>query len=456
MKSFRIIPCMVFVLAFCITAKNTGAQFIAKAVALPDTICEGQYTQLSLTIQGGTGPFTYLWSPAATLSNPAISNPIATPLVNTLYRLLVTDQLLNTSADSIMVFVETIPLPPSPISGPSVVCADTTCNYSVNQTPGAISYSWTVPPSAEILSGQNTPDIHLKWGNNSGTISVIIGNNCGTSVPSVKTVIVSPIPPSPIEIQGPTHLCQFDTAYFFTDTIPHTARYYWNIPADASILNGAGTPSVRIKWGISAGEISVSGENYCGTGPSLSKTIELDSLPVSAGSVSGPDSVCIGKGSYNYAVTSLRFATSYGWTLPQGAFITSGQHTNRIIVEFGINAASGPITAFGINSCGNGQASIKQVTVKNCSGLDDNDFSSGITIAPNPVSDKLTIHFPGAEDQIRISIFNQLGQLLYRNMLSGTGPGYSYDIDVTNMPHGMAILKLVTARGSCTKKFNIR
>ena len=450
---YAILPVFFLALSLQLAGQTGHLLLIATAHAAPDTICQGQYSQLSVSLEGGTAPFTYLWSPAATLSNPNIPNPSATPLVNTMYYVTVTDQLLNSSTDSIMVYVETIPSPPSPVSGPSQVCADTICNYSIDPVTGATSYSWTVPEGAIIQSGQNTPVIQLKWGNNSGTVSVIIGNTCGTSVPSVLVVSVTPIPPASPGIEGPSHLCQSDTGNYHTDTILYAITYKWSIPGDATILDGSGTTSVRVKWGISAGDISVSGENSCGTGPLFSKPVALDSLPAGAGTISGPDTVCSGTGSYNYFITPVPFATSYGWTLPQGAVISSGQHTNRITVEYGTNAVSGPITAFGINDCGNGQASIKQIIIKNCSGTNENKFGSEITITPNPVSENLFIRSKGPEDHYEIIILNQLGEILYHSRHTWNGPENTLEIDVTHFPHGMMYLKLFNETGSFTAKF---
>ena len=448
-----ILTVFLIILSIQLAGQTEPLLLVAKAHAIPDTICQGQYSQLSVTTEGTTGPMTYLWFPAATLSNPIISDPIATPLVNTMYHVKVTDQMLNTSADSIMVYVETIPMPPSPVSGLSQVCAASICNYSVNQVTGATSYSWTVPSGAIIQSGQNTHAIQLKWGNNSGTISVIIGNKCGTSVPSVLTVNVTSIPPASSGIEGPMHLCQSDTGVYYTDTISHAVTYQWSVPGDAIILSGAGTAVIMVKWGISAGDVSVSGVNSCGTGPPVIAAVALDSLPSIADTISGPDTVCIGTGGYNYSITPVRFATSYGWTLPQGAVISSGQHTNRASVEFRTDAVSGPITAFGINTCGNGQAAIKQIIVKNCSGITENKFGSEISISPNPVSENLFIHSRGTEDHFEITILNQLGKILYHSRITWSGSEHILKIDASRFPRGMMFLKLFNENGSFTAKF---
>ena len=443
---------LFFLLAMSVQLSGQ-TRFIAEAHAVPDTICQGQYSQLSVTIDGGQGPFTYLWSPASSLSNPQSPNPQATPLVNTLYHLVVTDQLSNTATDSLLIYVETVPPPPSAVYGPAEACSGSSCNYSVNEFIGATSYSWTVPPGAVIQSGQNTPAIQLIWGNTSGTVSVIIGNNCGTSIPGVLMVAITPIPSAPLAIDGPAYICQSDTGSYSVDTVPHALHYSWVVPADAFILSGDGTPAVVVKWGMSAGSISVSGDNSCGTGPAVSKMVSLDSLPSGAGVIIGPDTVCLDHGNYIYSLIPIPDVTSYGWTLPQGAVVTSGQHTNRITVEFGTNAVSGPVTAFGINSCGNGQASIKQVITKTCIGYEDYKNICGISISPNPVSEKLCIHIKGNETHFELAVFNLLGEIVYRSGIVLMDPGNTCTIDARSLPKGILYLRLFNEKVSFTSKF---
>jgi hypothetical protein len=50
-----------------------------EVTADPELINEGDSSQLTATVTGGDGNYTYLWEPAETLNNPNIYNPIATP-----------------------------------------------------------------------------------------------------------------------------------------------------------------------------------------------------------------------------------------------------------------------------------------------------------------------------------------------------------------------------------------
>lgn len=75
-------------------------------VSLPDyTVCEGGSVTLIPQVSGGTPPYTYVWSPAASLSCADCANPIAMPPQTTVYSLTVTDSADEEATAAIMVTV---------------------------------------------------------------------------------------------------------------------------------------------------------------------------------------------------------------------------------------------------------------------------------------------------------------------------------------------------------------
>ncbi len=89
---------------------------------------------------------------------------------------------------------------------------------------------------------------------------------------------------------------------------------------------------------------------------------EAASAPGAAGPITGPTEVCKNS-TQSYSIAAVAGATSYVWTVPTGASITSGQGTISISVNFSASAASGNISVYGTNTAGNGPASNKAVTV---------------------------------------------------------------------------------------------
>ncbi|MCX6230287.1 MAG: SBBP repeat-containing protein [Bacteroidetes bacterium] len=86
-----------------------------------------------------------------------------------------------------------------------------------------------------------------------------------------------------------------------------------------------------------------------------------DTLPLSAGMISGMAAVCQGQTSVTYTLAPVTNATSYIWTLPSGA--NGSGNSNTITVNYGTSALSGNISVKGHNSCGDGATSTLTVTV---------------------------------------------------------------------------------------------
>ena len=76
-----------------------GSNLTASASADQPEICEGSSTTLHALPAGGTGNYTYSWTPANTLSSPTIANPTATPpLGSTTYICHISDGITEQDA----------------------------------------------------------------------------------------------------------------------------------------------------------------------------------------------------------------------------------------------------------------------------------------------------------------------------------------------------------------------
>ena len=96
------------------------------------TICSGSSVQLS----AGSGS-NYLWYPPNGLSNPAISNPIASPLTSTSYTLTYTPDIAG--CDTSVVNVKVVITPTITVSQPASICYGSSISLNAS---GTVNYRW--------------------------------------------------------------------------------------------------------------------------------------------------------------------------------------------------------------------------------------------------------------------------------------------------------------------------
>lgn len=120
----------------------------------------------SVTLNGNNGTgVTYVWSPAATLSNPSVINPVATPAVTGInnYTVFISETICNSSR-SFVVEVMVTPLPNVDASRSNDL--DCTIRSSTLTATGAAQYTWTPANTLTSSTGANpiaTPTSDTKY-----------------------------------------------------------------------------------------------------------------------------------------------------------------------------------------------------------------------------------------------------------------------------------------------------
>ena len=116
-----------------------GSNMTAMATADQTEICEGESTTLHAQPAGGTGNYTYIWTPTSTLNNANIQHPVATPPVGaTTYTCHVSDGL---SSQDVSVTIMVYPNMEADIY--HAICEDDTYDFFGNmlQTPGVYDHT---------------------------------------------------------------------------------------------------------------------------------------------------------------------------------------------------------------------------------------------------------------------------------------------------------------------------
>jgi hypothetical protein len=316
------------------------------ATANPNPICAGQ--TLSLT-GSATGATSWSWSGpdgfTSSLQNPTISN--ITTLGAGVYTLTATNGCGSaTPANTASVIVNSVPAQPSAITGTSSVCQGTNgVAYSVTNVSG-VSYAWTYSGTGfSIASGSGTNSITANFSASatSGTLTVTPSNSCGNGTAQTYAITVTTIPTA-VTVSGGGTQCNSATLNASGGT---GGTIYWQ--GTTSGGTSTGTPSTS-QTVFSSGTYYFRAYNSCGWGTQGSATVTITTTPSQPGAISGPVSVTAGSTGNTYSISSVSGATSYTWSVPCGATITSGQGTTSIIVSFASVPSSLTYTSSGTYS----------------------------------------------------------------------------------------------------------
>lgn len=141
----------------------------------------GTFTYTISAVAGATG---YTWTPAAGCSivtNLGNSVTMSVPSGFTTGTLSVIASNACGNSPARTLALTRLPSTPGTITGPSAVCPlQSGLAYTVPATAG-LTYTWTMPGTGSIQSGQGTNAISATWGSAAGSVVVKANNACGSS-----------------------------------------------------------------------------------------------------------------------------------------------------------------------------------------------------------------------------------------------------------------------------------
>ncbi len=156
---------------------NPATSFSAGA---DTTICKG-----SSTVLNASGGNAYLWYPAKGLSDTTIANPVASPMVSTVYRVKITNQFGCINLGSVKVNVVEIPVADA---GPDKkVAAGKKVRLSGKIRGGNAKFYWS---PTTFLSDTNTLEpLVTPAANITYTLHAVSGLGCGETIDSVNVQV---------------------------------------------------------------------------------------------------------------------------------------------------------------------------------------------------------------------------------------------------------------------------
>jgi len=353
---------------------NTNVTPLVSVAASPAlTNCAGATVIFTATpVNGGNRP-SYVWNKSGstvvgitgniyTNASPADGDTIDCQLTPSVACALPA----TATAAQLTVGVVGTPAAAGTINGANTVCSNATgVAYAIAAVSGATGYNWSVPAGASITLGQGTTNITVNWGTAStGPVTVTPTNSCVSGGANNLTVTVTSAPAGAGTITGASTVCSnaLGVGYAIA-AVSGATGYNWSVPAGASIATGQGTTNITVNWlTAGTGPVTVTPTNSCFNGPVSSLTVTVTDAPVAAGAISGASTVCSNDMSEAYTIAPVSGATGYGWSVPAGATVASGQGTPSITVNWG-TASSGNVTVTPTNSCFNGATNSLAVTV---------------------------------------------------------------------------------------------
>jgi len=177
----------------------TVTVFFEDATATPPQVACGNSSQLLVTVQGGTPPYSYSWSPAVGLSATNIANPIATPQSTTTYGVIVTDAtgaiaLAGTVGGFVTVNVTgtcgglVVSIAAS-VSMPIIINVGDTIGLFATATGGAPPYAYQWAPLTGLSPSTTIPNVNAGPLNTTNYVVNVTDANGATASASILIVV---------------------------------------------------------------------------------------------------------------------------------------------------------------------------------------------------------------------------------------------------------------------------
>ncbi|WP_211161608.1 Ig-like domain-containing protein [Flavobacterium solisilvae] len=271
--------------------------------------------------------------------------------------------------------------------GNNIVCqGQTGVVYTVPAIANATGYVWSLPTGATITAGANTHSITVSYSTSatSGNITVYGTNSCGTgSVSTDFPVTVNTLSVAPTSISGTTTICQGNsTVLTVTDgSLGTNAIAEWFSGSCGGTSAGTGNSITVSPTTTTTYYVRYSGD--CNATACASVTVTVDTIPATAGPITGTATVCQGDTGVTYTIPVIANATGYVWDLSAfsgEATITAGNNTNTITVNFSNTATSGNIAVYATNDCGDGAVSANYPVTVNIPSVVPTSISGMTTI----------------------------------------------------------------------------
>ena len=487
----RALPTAPLVLSMTNPASATPTTAITNA-----SMFIGTSTPLTLTATAVTTAASYVWTLPAGVNqvgggandriiqvnfanvapgNTGVALPISIAAVNG----------VGTSALKTLALTRTVPTAPTtlyltnPASATPTTAITASAIYLGTSTPltltasavtTASSYDWVLPAGVnQVGGGAHDRIIQVNFADvpagNAGValpISVYGVNGVGSSV--AKTLSLTRVLPSTlVTVAGQIGAICGGNSYSYTMTPAlYTTSYQITAPA-GSFVTSASNPSnasnvletsdLTFSVALPANFSTLAVKTiviYSKNGVGLSataKTLTLNPASPTIPAVNGGTTftTCA---NVTFSVADMVGASSYTWTMANGAVIVSGQSTNTVVVSFAsVTVASTLLRVKAISNCGVAGAD-KYITLTNAAcAVANNDTTTKISnvseVYPNPVVDTFTLEMESSKvAAAQMQVFTFEGNLLLSKQINLAEGTNTVSESVSELKKGLYIVKI--------------
>ncbi|MBP6511200.1 MAG: proprotein convertase P-domain-containing protein [Bacteroidia bacterium] len=233
-----------------------------------------------------------------------------------------------------------LPATPSSIIGNASGVCNSLESYSVTAVAG-ITYVWSVPSGATIVSGQGTHAISVQYDPSftMGTISVNATNGCGTS--TARTKSVKAVPSYPSAIVGAASVCAGQTGVAYSvSSVYGTSSYTWTSLTNSTIASGQGSNAILVDFNANAtsGKVKVTATNACGVSATRAKAVTVNACAKVSDENTEANVSLLPNPASSFVEIQFQSLLNKDGVLRIDNILGQAVHSQEIKVEYGINS----------------------------------------------------------------------------------------------------------------------
>lgn len=354
----------------------TGGTLTVSASANPTTICSGEQVQLNASVGGGSGNNSYSWSSNPNGFSSSLANPTVNPTTNTIYTVTVNDGS-STATGSVSVTVNQIPA----VDAGNDVSIQFGTSTTLTATGGG-TYTWSNGGSVASITVSPTTTTTY-------TVTVTNASNCSATADVVVTVTGGAL--SATVSASDTTICNGETTQLFVTASGGSGNYTYSWTSapggfTSTLSNPYITPTVTTTYIVNVSDGSNS--------TAVTFTVTVLSLPATP-TISQSDTLLVSSSATNNQWYY------YGALIPGG----TGQIQDPDL------DGSYQVQVIDANGCSS-PLSDPYVYTQPVTSVNEIDFTSAITVYPNPATDVVFVKgFTGA-GTYAIKIIDNTGKVV--------------------------------------------